>query len=222
MQPHTLPDAVLFDMDGLMLDTETLSLEAWRLASADTGLAVGDDVLLGMVGLSIARCRDYLTRHFDGDSARADRLMAGNALHYPRLIGEAPIPLKAGIVELLDALAERNIPRAVATSTRRIMADQKLARTGLAGRFHASVTGDEVTRTKPAPDIYLAAAAALGVDPARCIALEDSNVGVAAALAAGCTVYMVPDLIAHDPAVAGHPHAHFADLHAVRRHLLGA
>ena len=104
------------------------------------------------------------------------------------------IALKPGLLDLLDWLEARRIPKAVATSTRRDRAQAKLARTALLPRFVALVGGDEVARGKPEPDIFLAAAARLGEAAQHCLVLEDSEPGVRAALAAGMTPIMVPDL----------------------------
>ena len=113
---------------------------------------------------------------------------------YDAIVEREGIALKPGLLDLLDWLEARRIPKAVATSTRRDRAQAKLARTALLSRFVALVGGDEVARGKPAPDIFLAAAARLGEAAQHCVVLEDSEPGVRAALAAGMTPIMVPDL----------------------------
>ncbi|MGY8626090.1 HAD family hydrolase [Chromobacterium violaceum] len=188
-------DALLFDMDGLMLDTETLSCAATRRAGAELGIRIDDAMLMGMVGLSEARCTRYIAEYL-ADEEQAALLQRTSRACYRRMLEQEEIPLKPGIVELLDWAQSQDIPRAVATSTRRAIADVKLARSGLARYFRHTIAGDEVARTKPEPDIYLAAAALLGAAPERCIVLEDSPYGMQAGVAAGARVILVPDLIA--------------------------
>ncbi|MEO2219029.1 HAD family phosphatase [Chromobacterium vaccinii] len=188
-------DALLFDMDGLMLDTETLSCAATRRAGAELGIQIDDAMLMGMVGLSEARCTRYIAEYLANEELAA-QLQQTSRAGYRRMLEHEEIPLKPGIVELLDWAENQGIPRAVATSTRRAVADVKLARSGLARYFRHTIAGDEVARTKPEPDIYLAAAALLGAAPERCIVLEDSPYGMQAGVAAGSRVLLVPDLIA--------------------------
>ncbi|AXE32285.1 hydrolase [Chromobacterium phragmitis] len=187
-------DALLFDMDGLMLDTETLSCAATRRAGAELGIPVDDAMLMGMVGLSEARCAHYIAEYLASEELAA-RLQQTSRACYRRMLEQEEIPLKTGILELLDWAASQSIPRAVATSTRREIADVKLARSGLAHYFRHTIAGDEIARTKPEPDIYLAAAALLGARPERCVVLEDSPYGMQAGIAAGARVILVPDLI---------------------------
>jgi HAD superfamily hydrolase (TIGR01509 family) len=126
---------------------------------------------------------------------------------YEAAILAGRIPVKGGAAELFDQLDRRALGRVVATSTRRSRAEPKLAAVGLLPRVHGMVCGDEVVRGKPAPDIYFAAAARLGMPIEHCLVLEDSNAGVRGALAAGARVVMVPDLLqpADDLRQAGVP-----------------
>lgn len=190
-------DAVLFDMDGLMIDTEAVYADCWRQAGALLGLPLPETLIRDMVGLSSERCRQLVERHFDDPAAGAAVYRASRE-QYREQVFHRPVPLKPGIGALLDWLETENIPRAVATSTRREIADRLLARSGLGRYFAHRVTGDEVARPKPAPDIYLAAAGLVGSAPSRCIALEDSRHGMAAACAAGMRVIVVPDLVEPD------------------------
>ena len=124
-------------------------------------------------GFSITEFREHFSDH-------RRRLMDGG------------IPLKPGVVELMDFLAGRGLPLAVATSAGRVTAEHHLGRAGLLDRFTALATRDDVERTKPHPDVYLEAARRLGVAPERCLAFEDSNIGLEAAHAAGAMAFMVP------------------------------
>ncbi|MET0814911.1 MAG: HAD family phosphatase [Pseudoxanthomonas sp.] len=184
--------AVIFDMDGLLIDSERAMLECWRITAAGQSLALGDEVWLSMVGLHEAGCAELL----DGllGAERATRLTLECKRRYELLL-EAGLPLKAGVGELLQDLAEAGTPMAVATSTRGDRARIKLARTGIAAYFRHVVTSSDVLHAKPAPDLYLLAAERLGIAPEECIALEDSEYGVRSASAAGMRVIQVPDLV---------------------------
>lgn len=186
------PAAILFDMDGLMIESERALLQCWREAAHVLELHHLDDALwLSFVGLSDRVCNDLLRERLD--EAQVQALLQEMQVRYDAHV-EAGLPLKAGVLELLALLESRGLPRAVATSTRRERALQKLTRCGLLHRFDAVVTGSDVAHPKPAPDIYLLAAKTLGVAPAECVVLEDSAAGVRAALAAGMTPIQVPDL----------------------------
>ncbi|WP_269531970.1 HAD family phosphatase [Chitinimonas sp. BJYL2] len=185
------PAAVLFDMDGLMIDSERAVMESWRDAARDHQITLEDDLLHAMVGMHEKLCYAILReRRPDLDTMAI--LNTCDAHYHERVM--AGLPLKPGIVSLLRWLRDIGMPRAVATSTRRDRADQKLANTGLIEFFPLVVTGSDIEHPKPAPDIYLKAAAGLGVRPQDCLVLEDSEPGVRAALAAGMTPIQIPDM----------------------------
>lgn len=188
------PAAVLFDMDGLLLDSERISLAIMAECAAELGLAWSHEVGLRIVGRNVVDGDQILREHFRND-AGLDTLRVIFRTRYDRHIAEHPIPLKPGVIELLDLLEAHGIRRAVATSTQRERAARKLERNGILRRFDALVGGDDVARGKPAPDIFLAAARALDVEPLRCLVLEDSNSGARAGLAANMVVVVVPDLL---------------------------
>ena len=190
-------EVVIFDMDGLMLDTERLAPQAWHDAKEALGVDFDMSLLDAMVGRNYQDCRALiLERH--GEAFPTDRLMDAWHVAYDAIVARDGIAIKHGLFDLLDWLEQAHIPKAVATSTRRSRAMAKLESAGLASRFAALVGGDEIARGKPAPDIFLRAAERLGAQPASCVVLEDSAPGIRAALAAGMTPIMVPDQ--HDPA----------------------
>jgi len=192
------PAAVLFDMDGLMIESERALLQCWREASQVLELHQLDDGLwLSFVGLSDRVCHDLLRERLE--EAQVEALLRETQVRYDAQV-EAGLPLKAGVLELLALLESRGLPRAVVTSTRRARALQKLTLCGLLPHFDAVVAGDEVVHPKPAPDLYLLAAQRLGVAPEACVVLEDSVAGVRAAVAAGMTPIQVPDLVWPDEA----------------------
>lgn len=186
--------AVIFDMDGLLLDSERVALAIGREASQALGAPWSEDVALGMIGLNSRDGYRLLVEAFGVDFP-VEAHQAEFGRRYEAAIAEARIPLKSGVLGLFDQLEGLGLPMAVATSTRRSRALAKLGGVGLLARLRGVVGGDEVARGKPAPDIYLAAARMLGADPGACLVLEDSNTGVRGGLAAGARVAMVPDLL---------------------------
>lgn len=209
-----VPEAVIFDMDGLMLDSERAMLRSWSRAAAEAGLAIDASHWLRMVGHGDAVCRGILRELMP--EAQANSVAARcHALYEVEMA--AGLPLRPGIVELLQLLVRRGIPRGVATSTHRPRAPRKLQAAGLLDYFDKVTTGNDVPRPKPAPDIYLLAAQRLGVAPARCLALEDSPTGTRAALAAGMQVIQVPDLLAPDAEVRALGHHIVDSLHDAQR-----
>ena len=191
---------VLFDMDGLMFDTERLSLEAWRFAGRQLGFAPRDEFLLALRGSMGEEARAKLQREF-GPGFDYVRTRQVRLAYADSWIEQHGMPVKPGLLPLLEELKARGIPAALATSTTRPTAWGYLTRAGVKDYFAASVCGGEVERPKPNPDVFLKAAGLLGLDPGTCMVLEDSPNGIAAAHAAGCIPVMVPDLTQPDPAL---------------------
>ncbi len=211
-------EAAIFDMDGLMFDTERVAVDSWVAAAEQLGYAVGREVFLAMVGTAAGSMKPILAKlygeSFPYDELRRLRLEIA-ALH----LDEYGVPVKEGLRELLAFLRAAGIPMAVATSTNRARVEPLLARSGVAGFFQVVVCGDEVLRCKPAPEIYLSAAARLGTSPGRCLVLEDSRIGIAAAHAAGAIPVMVPDLVQPDAATLARVHGVMGSLSDVRLYL---
>jgi HAD superfamily hydrolase (TIGR01509 family) len=190
--PRTVK-AVVFDMDGLLVDTEVLYCDALAAQAASMGYDLTMDVLKRMIGHSWAGSTTVLKAHF-GEAFDTDALREGSIARFYEL-AESGIALKAGVREVLDVLVERGIPRAIATSSRRSEVEHHIGHHGLLDHFQAVVASGDYPRPKPNPDPYLLAAERLGVDPEACLALEDSHNGVRAAHAAGMMTIMVPDLL---------------------------
>jgi HAD superfamily hydrolase (TIGR01509 family) len=191
---ETTIDAVIFDMDGLLLDSERLYLRVFQRTAVDMDLEFPEALFARCIGRDAPDTDRILREHFgpgfDGAAFRA-RAMTGWHEHVETL----GIPTKPGALELLDALDAAGVPRALATSTSRPRAEVAMRAGGLAERFAITVTGDEIGRGKPEPDIFLLAADRLAVEPRRCIVLEDSEPGVRGATAAGMRAIMVPDML---------------------------
>lgn len=191
------PQAVIFDMDGLLLDSERVALASFEEAATALGAPWTRELGLSLVGRSARDCDGIIARAF-GEAFPLESLRERFSEIYDAKVAAGSIPLKPWVRELLDWLEAARIPRAVATSTFRKRAEAKLARAHLLQRFDAMACGDEILRGKPAPDIYELAAQRVGVEPRDCLALEDSNVGIRAAVSASMRAVMVPDLLQPD------------------------
>ncbi|MFJ3225065.1 HAD-IA family hydrolase [Streptomyces sp. NPDC086783] len=181
------PHAVLVDMDGTLVDTESLWLRTVRESAARLGHELGDDDLPHVLGRAVQDTASHLHRVTGHDTHTLAAELDAAFLAGVRAQA-TPLP---GAAELLDLLADLGIPAALVSASPRPVVDSVLKVLG-AERFRTTVAAGETPRTKPAADPYLAAARALGVDPAACLAVEDSPAGVAAAEAAGCRVLAVP------------------------------
>jgi HAD superfamily hydrolase (TIGR01509 family) len=218
MRSRRRPAAVIFDMDGLLLDTEPLAARAWADAAATLGVDFDTALALAMVGRNFPDCQAMVRARY-GAPYPVDALLDRWHAAYEGIVAREGLRLKPGAVELIEWLELHAIPRAVATSTRRERARAKLLDTALLARFRDIVGGDEVARGKPEPDIYVEAARRLGVPAADCVALEDSEAGVRAALAAGMMPIMVPDMHAPPDDLVALQLIVLPSLHAVRDHL---
>ena len=211
-----IPKAVVFDMDGLMLDTESVAFRANRQTARILGLPIEDQWFLDIVGMNKAGAERYLADRLGYDLPETfDET-------FIRLYGDAVskgIQLKNGLIELFKYLDANDIRRAVATSTRTHMAKKKLSLTGIDHWFEHTICGDMVENGKPAPDIYLKAARALNIEPRDCLALEDSDNGAAAAYTAGIKVIVVPDLKKPTQKTVNIAHQILPDLNEVKAYL---
>ncbi|MEL6934390.1 MAG: HAD family phosphatase [Pseudomonadota bacterium] len=188
--------AVVFDMDGLLLDTERVYFEGFRTALTILGLQQDDDLFRRLVGTNNVLGRRLLTEGLSGKVTLEEFDAVWDNEIMQRLAD--CIPVKPGARALAEHLRERGIPYIIATSTQTEKAHLHLDRAGLSALFQDVVGGDQVAASKPAPDIYLHATARLGHDPATCVAFEDSPNGVRAAYAAGLITVQVPDIVAPD------------------------
>ena len=184
--------AVLFDMDGLVLDTEKLYTRFWQEAACACGYPMTKEQALGMRSLNrgagLAKMQSYFGPDVDYDFIRQKRIELMDAF-----VEKEGVTLKPGIHELLAFLKERGIKTAIATSSPMERTVLYLTSVGLQNSFDELVSGYMVERGKPEPDIYLYAAEKMGVKPEECMVLEDSPAGILAAHRAGCMPVMIPD-----------------------------
>jgi len=183
---------VLFDMDGVILDTEKLYTRFWREAAQSLGFPMTHEMALGMRSLSREigerQLKAYLGEEVDYQQVRNRRIEMMTAY-----INENGVELKPGIRELLDYLKDNGMKTSIATSSPLDRTKEYLSQVGLVDAFDELVSGHMVEHGKPAPDIYLYAASKLGLKPEECLVLEDSPTGLLAAYRAGCIPVMVPD-----------------------------
>ncbi|HEY9234767.1 MULTISPECIES: HAD family hydrolase [Phenylobacterium] len=187
------PRAVVFDMDGLLCDTEVVYRDAMIATAVEHGHDMPLSLFKSMIGLPGPASNQKVIDHFGGDFP-IDAFNARVMEHVDAACAIG-IALKAGVLELLDHLDELAVPRAIATSSSHRAVEAHLGRSGIIPRFHAVVARGDYARGKPNPDPFLTAAARLGISPEDCLALEDSHNGVRAASSAGMMTVMVPDLL---------------------------
>lgn len=187
-------EAIIFDMDGLLLDSEEIALVAFNETLDYFGLESQTELFFKLIGTNALSCRKILREELRGktDSDKFGKLW--DKMYMEKTL-EAPIPLKKGVLELLDYINNIGLISAVATSTKTEEAIKKLKSAGILDYFKVVVGGERVKEGKPNPEIYLLAAKELSVNPKNCLGLEDSENGVKSAFSAGLTVIQIPDLV---------------------------
>ena len=210
--------AAIFDMDGLLVDSERTTMHAWLTAAHALGIDLAPSDYLQVVGRAATDSDALLARLLGGHQA-FERVREGAKA---RLLdtGPAPLfPIKRGAARLLQTLRGAGVPCAVASSSRRDEIEHRLGRVGVLHHFQALAGGNEVPRGKPDPALYRLAATRLGVDPVQCLAFEDSENGARAAQAAGVAVVIVPDLKHPAADIAERSHGVLDSLEQAHNHL---
>jgi beta-phosphoglucomutase family hydrolase len=211
-------ECVIFDMDGLILDTERLSFEAWRKILKKYGRVMTRETYTTLMGITYENVVNRLIEIY-GQELPIAEIYAEKNMEVLKFMHDNGVPVKPGIYELLDFLVERNYKLALATSTSREKAVNLLERVGIKDKFGVMVFGDEVVNSKPDPEIFLKAAEKLGVNPEKCIVLEDSSAGIEAAYRAGMKGINIPDLKMPDEKIRKYSHKIFSRLLDVRDYL---
>ena len=209
--------AVLFDMDGVIFDSERAVLAVWREIAAQLSLTGIDEVFVRCVGVNLRRTREifleaYPKLDFEDFDARVRALFLSR-------YDKGRLPVKPGARELLAALSEEGCALALASSTETDTVRRELEEAGLLRYFDAVVGGDRVKRSKPDPEIFLTACAALGARPEDCFVIEDSFNGIRAAHAGGFRPLMAPDLLPPDAEMREKAEAIVKDLFEAGRYL---
>jgi HAD superfamily hydrolase (TIGR01509 family) len=185
--------AVIFDMDGVMFDTERIAVQTWRRVGEVIGYNIPETIIIESIGCDASNTQklfeERLGENFPFSRARELRLQ-----YAAEVITQHGVPVKEGLFELLEVLEAHSLLKAVATSTERSRAEFLLRSSHLIDRFDALVFGDEVLHGKPEPDIFVLAAERLGFSAEKCVVLEDSELGIRAAHAAKMIPIFIPDL----------------------------
>jgi HAD superfamily hydrolase (TIGR01509 family) len=191
---------VLFDMDGLLVDSEPIWFEVERETMARLGGTWAPEDQRALVGGSMEMACSYLLARAVGEARATSEAQVGRWMLDGMVarLSSRPLPLMPGAAELLAEVAAAGLPRGLVTSSERLVMDAVLS--SLDVTFDVTVCGGDVAMTKPDPAPYQLAAAKLGAEPAECVALEDTPTGVASATAAGCAVVAVPSLVPVEPA----------------------
>ena len=169
-------NSIIFDMDGVIFDSESKVLECWQETAAKHGMGDVRDAFIKCIGTNSARSKEIFLEHYGADLPYDEYRTEMSALFHERYDG-GRLPMKKGIREILEALKNAGWSVALASSTRRAVVMEQLGAAGLAGWFDVVIGGDMIARSKPAPDIFLAAAEELHADPSETYVVEDSYNG---------------------------------------------
>jgi len=186
-----MKQGAIFDMDGLLFDTERIFRDSWTETARRFGQRPRPDFPAAVAGTSGAGMREVIRRYYPEADPFA---FQESCLSRAAEVIKEGIPEKPGVREILEFFRAKNVKLAVASSSLRNMIADNLSRAGIDGYFDAVVSGEDVSRGKPEPDIFLLAAQKLGCSPESCYVFEDGINGVRAGIAAGCATIMIPDL----------------------------
>ncbi len=187
-------DAVIFDMDGVIFDSERLVLVCWEKVSEKYGIQGIEEVFMPCIGTNAEKTKEVVLDHYGQDFPFEEFRKEASVLFHED-VNRNGLPVKKGVRELLEYLKEREIPTAVASSTRLEVVTGELKQAGLYEYFKAVMGGDQLKRSKPEPDIYLMTCEKLGVNPGQAYAIEDSYNGIRSSYSAGMKPIMVPDML---------------------------
>ncbi len=186
--------AVVFDMDGVIFDTERLCLDAWKILAERENMNGIEEVCIRCIGTTTPETIKILKSEY-GEDLEIERLHKELNEIIGKMVAENGMPVKDGVSEILSMLKSRGVPTALASSTRYEKVCSQLKAAGFLEYFGVVIGGDMIEKSKPEPDIYLAACERLGTAPENTAAVEDSYNGIRSAHAAGMTTVMVPDIV---------------------------
>lgn len=186
-----MKQGAIFDMDGLLLDTERMYRDSWEKSAEQFGLVHNPDFPRAVCGSSGMHMQEIILQYYPQVDAKA--FAADCILRVEREL-QTHVPIKNGVSEILQYFKQRGVKLAVASSSKRETVKNNLNKVGILSYFDAVVSGDQVEHGKPAPDIFLLAARQIGCAPEDCYVFEDGTNGIRAGAAAGCATVMIPDL----------------------------
>ncbi len=210
--------AVIFDMDGVIFDSERATYLCWKKVAEEHGLLNMDEVYRKCIGVTV-EVTERICKEAYGEDFEYERFSKEASVLYHARYDGGRLPMKEGVREILEFLKERGIPIAIASSTREERVAKQLQEASIFEYFDAVVGGDRVKKSKPAPDIFLFAAERLGAVPEDCLVIEDSYNGILAAAAAGMIPVMVPDMLEPTDSIRDKCYAVCSSLTEVRRML---
>lgn len=187
-------EAVIFDLDGLMFDTEPIWVSAWEPAFKQQGLELKPGLVPRFFGMSQPRIEELVAQAYDNDPRAVSAVREHVRIGIEEMLANGA-PKKPGLDELLALLADKGVPCAVASASPRTLVEAHLRKGDVGGFFSAVIAGDDGLPSKPAPDVFVEAARRLNAAPASSLVLEDSSNGIRAASAGGFLSVMVPDMI---------------------------
>jgi HAD superfamily hydrolase (TIGR01509 family) len=193
MKKHEKVSLVIFDMDGLMFDTERISIGAWQKAGASYNIKIHEETIVKTIGLNIIETERVFKEDL-GEDLLFQKLKSGKMKNVLEYVKQNGMPVKKGFYETIKDLKKRGIKTAIATSSERERVETYLSYTNINDEFDTIVCGDEVQKGKPEPDIFLEAAKRVSCKPEECMVLEDSDNGLIAAYNAGMIPVYIEDI----------------------------
>ncbi|OHB05785.1 MAG: hypothetical protein A3A26_01675 [Candidatus Zambryskibacteria bacterium RIFCSPLOWO2_01_FULL_47_14] len=211
-------EAFIFDMDGLMFDTERLGLEGYRHAAHQHGYNLENGAFHDIIGRTASDAKRLLHEKFGSDFP-VEKIREARRRYVAEILNVSGMPIKSGLMELLEYLKKKKVLLAIASSSSRRGVERNLKNAGIINNFKVIVCGDEITHGKPNPEIFLKTAEKLSKEPSTCVVLEDSLLGLEAAHAAGMIPIMIPDMQHPTDVIRRMAYRIFPSLHDVRAYL---
>lgn len=211
--------AILFDMDGVIFDTERVYLEEWKQVFKKYGYKMKDEIYISVMGTGRENVKKVFKEYY-GDNLPIEDMYVDKDILLNEAVSENKIPLKTGAVDILSYLKDNGYKTALATSAKRDRLEIQLHLADIKDKFDAIVCIDDVGKGKPNPDIFLLAAEKIGVEPSDCMVIEDSEAGIMAAFNAGMIPVHVKDLKEVSETIMKHSKRQFNNLHGIKQYII--